>query len=130
MDVGWWKDLTFRVGGPIIRFESTRVRLLYTRPHGIIRTFCLRLSPAVHCSLSLTELTFQSFWGAHEQEPLEAWNISSALIHRDRRGGDLRRSGYRVLHAGRVIQPPSDSVSSLSFSPKANFLVATSWDNQ
>ncbi|KAL0422356.1 UNVERIFIED_CONTAM: protein RAE1 [Sesamum latifolium] len=29
-----------------------------------------------------------------------------------------------------VVQPPSDSVSSLSFSPKANFLVATSWDNQ
>ncbi|KAG2396279.1 Protein RAE1-like protein [Vigna angularis] len=29
-----------------------------------------------------------------------------------------------------VNQPPTDSVSSLSFSPKANFLVATSWDNQ
>ncbi|CAK9160454.1 unnamed protein product [Ilex paraguariensis] len=29
-----------------------------------------------------------------------------------------------------VVQPPSDSVSSLSFSPKANVLVATSWDNQ
>ncbi|KAJ4718584.1 Protein RAE1 [Melia azedarach] len=29
-----------------------------------------------------------------------------------------------------VAQPPSDSVSSLCFSPKANFLVATSWDNQ
>ncbi|KAG2377085.1 Protein RAE1-like protein [Vigna angularis] len=29
-----------------------------------------------------------------------------------------------------VAQPPSDSISSLSFSPKANFLVATSWDNQ
>ncbi|XP_041017620.1 protein RAE1 isoform X1 [Juglans microcarpa x Juglans regia] len=29
-----------------------------------------------------------------------------------------------------VAQPPSDSVSSLSFSPKANYLVATSWDNQ
>ncbi|KAK4424340.1 protein RAE1 [Sesamum alatum] len=29
-----------------------------------------------------------------------------------------------------VVQPPTDSVSSLSFSPKANFLVATSWDNQ
>lgn len=27
-------------------------------------------------------------------------------------------------------QPPNDSVSSLSFSPKANFLVATSWDSQ
>ncbi|KAL9321416.1 hypothetical protein ACSQ67_013255 [Phaseolus vulgaris] len=29
-----------------------------------------------------------------------------------------------------VNQPPTDSVSSLSFSPKANLLVATSWDNQ
>ncbi|KAL2537062.1 Transducin/WD40 repeat-like superfamily protein [Forsythia ovata] len=29
-----------------------------------------------------------------------------------------------------VVQPPSDSVSSLCFSPKANVLVATSWDNQ
>ncbi|XP_039685052.1 protein RAE1 isoform X2 [Medicago truncatula] len=29
-----------------------------------------------------------------------------------------------------VTSPPSDSVSSLSFSPKANFLIATSWDNQ
>ncbi|KAJ8622949.1 hypothetical protein MRB53_031478 [Persea americana] len=29
-----------------------------------------------------------------------------------------------------VTQPPTDSVSSLCFSPKGNFLVATSWDNQ
>lgn len=29
-----------------------------------------------------------------------------------------------------VVQPPSDGISSLSFSPKANHLVATSWDNQ
>ncbi|KAL9262321.1 RAE1-like protein [Drosera capensis] len=29
-----------------------------------------------------------------------------------------------------VVQPPSDGVSSLSFSPKANHLIATSWDNQ
>ncbi|KAL2942668.1 Protein RAE1 [Bienertia sinuspersici] len=29
-----------------------------------------------------------------------------------------------------VVSPPGDSVSSLCFSPKANFLVATSWDNQ
>ncbi|XVF67175.1 hypothetical protein PTKIN_Ptkin10aG0099400 [Pterospermum kingtungense] len=29
-----------------------------------------------------------------------------------------------------VLEPPNDSVSSLSFCPKANFLVATSWDNQ
>ncbi|GMN47114.1 hypothetical protein TIFTF001_016295 [Ficus carica] len=30
----------------------------------------------------------------------------------------------------KVTQPPSDSVSSVTFSPKANHLVATSWDNQ
>ncbi|XP_047339065.1 protein RAE1-like [Impatiens glandulifera] len=29
-----------------------------------------------------------------------------------------------------VAQPPGDSVSSICFSPKANFLVASSWDNQ
>lgn len=29
-----------------------------------------------------------------------------------------------------VAHPPTDSVSSLNFSPKGNFLVATSWDNQ
>lgn len=29
-----------------------------------------------------------------------------------------------------VNQPPTDSVSSLNFSPKSNLLVATSWDNQ
>ncbi|KAI4299067.1 hypothetical protein L6164_032560 [Bauhinia variegata] len=29
-----------------------------------------------------------------------------------------------------VTQPPNDSISSLSFSPRANFLVPTSWDNQ
>ncbi|BBG96054.1 Transducin/WD40 repeat-like superfamily protein [Prunus dulcis] len=29
-----------------------------------------------------------------------------------------------------VAQPPNDSISSLSFSPKSNILVATSWDNQ
>ncbi|MCO5578115.1 hypothetical protein L7F22_031953 [Adiantum nelumboides] len=30
----------------------------------------------------------------------------------------------------KVTQPPSDGITSLSFSPKANHLVATSWDNQ
>ncbi|PPS15754.1 hypothetical protein GOBAR_AA04832 [Gossypium barbadense] len=35
-----------------------------------------------------------------------------------------------LLKRIKVAQPPSDSVSSLSFSPKANFLIATSWDNQ
>mmetsp|Transcript_15201 Transcript_15201/g.25043 ORF Transcript_15201/g.25043 Transcript_15201/m.25043 type:complete len:342 (+) Transcript_15201:190-1215(+) len=29
-----------------------------------------------------------------------------------------------------VVQPPSDGISSLSFSPKSNLLVAGSWDNQ
>ncbi|KAL5992253.1 hypothetical protein ACLOJK_013169 [Asimina triloba] len=29
-----------------------------------------------------------------------------------------------------VVQPPDDAVSSLSFSPKGNYLVATSWDSQ
>lgn len=29
-----------------------------------------------------------------------------------------------------VVQPPTDSISSLCFSPVGNFLVATSWDNQ
>ena len=29
-----------------------------------------------------------------------------------------------------VTQPPSDGISSLAFSPVANHLVATSWDNQ
>ncbi|GJU63558.1 protein RAE1 [Tanacetum coccineum] len=29
-----------------------------------------------------------------------------------------------------VVSPPTDGISSLSFSPKANYLVATSWDNQ
>lgn len=35
---------------------------------------------------------------------------------------------YFVLE--KVFQPPTDSVSSLSFSPKTNLFVATSWDNQ
>lgn len=29
-----------------------------------------------------------------------------------------------------LVSPPGDSISSLAFSPKANFLAATSWDNQ
>ena len=29
-----------------------------------------------------------------------------------------------------VALPPTDSISSLSFSPVANYLIATSWDNQ
>ncbi|KAF3675215.1 Protein RAE1 [Capsicum annuum] len=34
------------------------------------------------------------------------------------------------MGGGTVQQPPADSVTSLCFSPKANLLVATSWDNQ
>eukprot|EP01018_Ginkgo_biloba_P032035 Gb_30896 [translate_table: standard] len=30
----------------------------------------------------------------------------------------------------KLTQPPTESISSVSFSPKANYLVATSWDNQ
>lgn len=29
-----------------------------------------------------------------------------------------------------VVSPPNDGISSLSFNPKANYLIATSWDNQ
>jgi WD40 repeat protein len=29
-----------------------------------------------------------------------------------------------------INSPPNDGISSLAFSPKANYLVATSWDNQ
>lgn len=29
-----------------------------------------------------------------------------------------------------LVSPPADSISSVSFSPRANFLAATSWDNQ
>ena len=35
-----------------------------------------------------------------------------------------------LIMSFQVPQPPSDSVSSLNFSPKANHLIATSWDNQ
>ncbi|KAJ8452849.1 hypothetical protein Cgig2_014612 [Carnegiea gigantea] len=39
-------------------------------------------------------------------------------------------SGHNPNKSVEVVSPPGDSVSSLCFSPKANFLVATSWDNQ
>ncbi len=29
-----------------------------------------------------------------------------------------------------LVAPPGDSISSVSFSPRANFLAGTSWDNQ
>ncbi|XLU24367.1 hypothetical protein S245_060433, partial [Arachis hypogaea] len=35
-----------------------------------------------------------------------------------------------ILSCELVTQPPGDSISSLCFSPRANFVVATSWDNQ
>ncbi|CAI9103985.1 OLC1v1002587C3 [Oldenlandia corymbosa var. corymbosa] len=39
-------------------------------------------------------------------------------------------NNYNPNRSTEVVQPPTDSVSSLCFSPKANLLVATSWDNQ
>ncbi|XP_039158990.1 protein RAE1 [Eucalyptus grandis] len=44
--------------------------------------------------------------------------------------GAARAGNHNPNKSSEVIQPPSDSVSSLSFSPRANHLVATSWDNQ
>jgi mRNA export factor len=37
---------------------------------------------------------------------------------------------YVFLKKMQILPNPGDSVSSLSFSPKSNLLVATSWDNQ
>jgi mRNA export factor len=37
---------------------------------------------------------------------------------------------YNPNKDAEVISPPDDSISSINFSPKANYLVATSWDNQ
>jgi WD40 repeat protein len=34
------------------------------------------------------------------------------------------------MYVGQVVSPPTDGISSLSFSSKANYLVASSWDNQ
>ncbi|EIE22298.1 WD40 repeat-like protein [Coccomyxa subellipsoidea C-169] len=39
-------------------------------------------------------------------------------------------SNYNANKDTEVASPPSDSISSLSFSPAANYLIATSWDNQ
>jgi mRNA export factor len=39
-------------------------------------------------------------------------------------------SSYNPNKDVEVTAPPSDSISSLSFSPVANYLIATSWDNQ
>lgn len=42
----------------------------------------------------------------------------------------VSNSSHNPNKSVEVVNPPGDSVSSLCFSPKANFLVATSWDNQ
>ncbi|CAK9862994.1 unnamed protein product [Sphagnum jensenii] len=34
------------------------------------------------------------------------------------------------MYVRQVVSPPTDGISSLSFSSKANYLVASSWDNQ
>jgi WD40 repeat protein len=39
-------------------------------------------------------------------------------------------ANYNANKDFEVASPPSDSISSLSFSPVANYLIATSWDNQ
>eukprot|EP00232_Nephroselmis_pyriformis_P003770 CAMPEP_0182913508 /NCGR_PEP_ID=MMETSP0034_2-20130328/38079_1 /TAXON_ID=156128 /ORGANISM="Nephroselmis pyriformis, Strain CCMP717" /LENGTH=341 /DNA_ID=CAMNT_0025050235 /DNA_START=160 /DNA_END=1182 /DNA_ORIENTATION=+ len=39
-------------------------------------------------------------------------------------------AGHNPNNDFEVQSPPTDGVSALAFSPKANFLVATSWDNQ
>ena len=39
-------------------------------------------------------------------------------------------SNYNANKDVEVSSPPPDSISSLSFSPVANYLIATSWDNQ
>ena len=48
-------------------------------------------------------------------------------------GAGLFAGGAAASQARRdfveVTQPPDDSITSVRFSPKANFLVATSWDN-
>lgn len=41
-----------------------------------------------------------------------------------------RRTGKTLMGTYQVVSPPTDGVSSLSWSPNANLLVATSWDNQ
>lgn len=39
-------------------------------------------------------------------------------------------SNYNANKDVELSNPPSDSISSLSFSPVANYLIATSWDSQ
>ncbi|XP_068638394.1 protein RAE1-like [Aristolochia californica] len=42
----------------------------------------------------------------------------------------IKSMGSNPNNSFEVVNPPADSVSSLSFSSKGNYLVATSWDNQ
>lgn len=42
----------------------------------------------------------------------------------------LGKQDYNPNRDIEVVSPPTDGISSLSFSSKANFLVASSWDKQ
>jgi len=42
----------------------------------------------------------------------------------------MSNTNYNPNKDYEVAQPPTDGISSLTWSPKANFLVASSWDNQ
>jgi mRNA export factor len=44
-------------------------------------------------------------------------------------GAQAQSQPHNPMKDFEVTQPPDDSISSVRFSPKANFLVATSWDN-
>ena len=44
--------------------------------------------------------------------------------------GTTAAGNYNPNKDVELSQPPQDSISSLHFSPVANYLVATSWDNQ
>ena len=45
-------------------------------------------------------------------------------------GGAAANAGHNPNKDVEISSPPEDSISSLSFSPTANLLVATSWDSQ
>ncbi len=42
----------------------------------------------------------------------------------------IRKRDYNPNRDIEVVSPPTDGISSLSFSSKANLLVASSWDKQ
>lgn len=44
-------------------------------------------------------------------------------------GAQAQSQPHNPMKDFEVTQPPDDSISAVRFSPKANFLVATSWDN-